>query len=122
MSTIKELLQEHNELWPGAKRKYWKQSKADLEILVAAVRSDVASKSNGKRLTIQRVAEEALLEIVDEDSNGNKLGHTYEAVLLRVLHYFPQAQTTPRSLAWYASSMRSAGIRVPYRPRAKRKS
>ncbi len=122
MATIKDLLTEHNKLWPGAKRKSWKHSKADLEILVAAVRVDVASTNNSRQLTIQQVAETALLEIASEDSDGNKLGHTYADVLDRVLHFFPQAQTTSRCLAWYASKMRSAGMRVPFRPRARRES
>ena len=119
MATIRELLNEHNELWPGAQRKSWKGPKADLEVLVAAVRRDVAEVNNGTKLTIQLIAEEALLEVVSRDDDGNRLGHPYEDILVRVLHFFPEAQTTPRCLAWYASKMRGAGMMVPYRPRAR---
>ncbi len=122
MATVRELLDEHNELWPGAQRRSWKGSKADLEVLVAAVRRDVAEVDNGTRLTVRQVAEEALLEIAGEDEDGNKLGHPYEEVLRRVQVFFPQAETSARSLAWYASKMRGADIRVPYRPRARKSS
>jgi len=73
----------------------------------------------GQKITIQLIAEDALLEIVTEDANGNRLGHPYADILVRIKELFPQAATSARSLAWYASKMRSAGILVPFRPRGK---
>ena len=126
MATIKELLDEHNKL--AAKCKYerigcWKKSKAELVSRVAKLRRcERENEGQLSRLTIREIAEEALLEVATEDSDGNRLGHPYEAVLQRVLRFFPNAETTHRSLAWYASKMRGAGMMVPYRPRAKSQS
>jgi len=63
-------------------------------------------------------ASELLKLIVEVDDDGNRLGYTYQDVLKRVLKKFPKAKTTTRTLAWYASDMRCAGIPVPFRPRS----
>lgn len=119
MATIKELVVEYNDLGFGTIRS-WKKPKAELQALIAACKREVVEVDNGGRLTVRQIAEEALLEVAGEDDNGNQLGHPYEEVLRRVCEFFPQAETSARSLAWYASKMRGAGMRVPYRPRAKR--
>lgn len=127
MATIRELLVEYNSLRqrPGVRVGHaeilssWRKPKVNLEFLVAQLRREAYQGEGGKRLTIGSLAEAVLVEVVDVDGNGNNLGHSYEEILRRVRVYFPNAETTPRSLAWYASKMRCAGVHVPFRPRAK---
>ncbi len=131
MATVRELLKEYNDtarrrgIRKGHARelKSWKRPKIELESLVAQLRRERAEwEMDGEKLTIGRVAEDALVEVVGEDEDGNELGHPYEDILAIVRRFFPQAETTARSLAWYASKMRCAGTHVPYRPRARRSS
>lgn len=130
MATIKELLGEYNELRqrPGVRTGHaeklnsWKKSKAGLMVLVAQLRREVHEGETGEKLTIRQIAEDALIMVVNKDTDGNELGHPYEDIITVVRGLFPQAETTSRSLAWYASKMRCAGTHVPYRPRARRSS
>lgn len=136
MPSAKELVTEHNQLCdirdhlsedeglPFKLPEYetlktWKGKKTELQARVAELRRMVLGVERGQRITIQLIAEEALLEIADEDEDGNRLGHPYPAILERVRALFPDAKTNCRTLAWYASKMRGAGMMVPFRPRAK---
>ncbi len=92
---------------------------ATIKMRVAEQRRLEYLVDTGKVLTIQVIAEEALLEVIEVDCDGNKLGYPYHTIIKKILEYFPEARTTSRSLAWYASKMRSAGLLVPFRPRAK---
>lgn len=41
----------------------------------------------------------------------------YDQVVARIKDVFPKANTSPKSVAWYASRMRAAGVSVKERPR-----
>jgi hypothetical protein len=124
MATIKELIQEHNELATIVDAQPFKSApkggKKGLLIRIAALKREQHSQETGEKLTIRQIAEDALVVVVGKDEHGNELGHPYEDIITIVRGFFPEAETTARSLAWYASKMRCADIHVPYRPRARR--
>jgi len=119
MATIKELLKDYNKL-AITPIKRWNGSKVNLEILLAEARREIIEADTGEKLTIRQVAEDALVVVVGKDQHGNELGHPYADIITIVRGFFPEAETTARSLAWYASKMRCADTHVPYRPRARR--
>lgn len=101
--------------------KAWKGKKellvAKIEALQKAARPKPKKAEVPSGRTIREVAEGLLLEVVGE-RDGRKIGHTYEAILAKVLEEFPEADTTVACLRWYSVHLnREPNIKMPIRPR-----
>ena len=108
--TITELVAIHNErAGDDDQLKGWKQAKALLIVRIEALKV---------RTGVGAFAAPLLTEVVSTDEDGNKIGRTYADILAMVRAEFPGAKTTTRSLAWYASNIRTSGGTVPFRPRS----
>lgn len=42
----------------------------------------------------------------------------YDTVVEKILDAFPDASTSTKTVAWYASRMKARGVKLPERPRA----